>query len=101
MAISNSTDNVTPIPTPKAAKRGPKDIAKQISAVVQSIHVTFCTLEAASAALEKAENDNDLDLWVRAARVVQRCCEDLNTIRDEAVHAEDIANIYAREVANG
>src|SRR5665213_1835515 len=96
-----SAANVSAIKPAKPATRGPKDIATQIAAVARSIHVTFCTLETACAALEKAENDNDLDRWSRAARVVQRCCEDLETIREEADYAESIANIYAREVAGG
>jgi hypothetical protein len=80
------SDNITPITVAAKPKslRGRKETAELLLFSVQKrLHVTFCTLECASAGLDKAENEQDQDLWVRSARVVQRCVEELHEIRDD------------------
>jgi len=87
------SDNVTPIPTPKAVKpkRGPKAVAQALGCIQKKVHVLFCTLEAVSACLEKAENDDDVGRWIRSARVVERCVEDLESLRSDVDDACDLA----------
>jgi hypothetical protein len=90
-------DNVTPLSTSPAAVpvQGPPNLADQIHDLRRSVQDTFCTLEAASAALEKAENESDVDRWIRAARVVEHCCKQLKQIRD------DVDSLRVPEVAHG
>jgi hypothetical protein len=89
------SDNLTPISSAtepmKSKARKDETLEDRLSKIQRSVHVTFCTLEAASAALEKAENEDDADLWIRAARVVERCVGELKEIRDA------IDDIHCRE----
>jgi hypothetical protein len=94
-------DNVTPMLAPKVSKPrpGPKEVAKALGRLQKKVHVTFCTLECASAALQKAEDDQDMDRWIRAGRVVERCVEELESIREDVDSVTDMADIS--EVAHG
>ena len=93
-------DNVTPFPgQPAKPTRGPKEVALALGRIQKEVHVVFCTLECASAGLGKAETDGDMELWIRAARVVERCCEDLESIRADVDEAASIAAYV--EVAHG
>jgi hypothetical protein len=89
-------DNVTPIGyAAKHEEPGPTELAKALDSIQHKVHLTLCTLECASAGLEKAENDDDGDLWVRAARVVERCCAELKEIRGDVDDATSVAVRYA------
>lgn len=93
-------DNVTPIAGAAAKEKGPTDIARELGGIQRKVHVTFCTLECASAGLSKAETDGDPDLWIRAARVVERCCEELMEIREDVDNATMVAARYAALTGN-
>jgi hypothetical protein len=92
-------DNVTPISaavSTKPKKCGPKEVAHALGQIQKKVHLIFCTLECASAGLWKAETDGGLDLWIRAARVVERCVEDLESLREDV---DDAAGMAARSEA--
>lgn len=97
MAISK----VTPI-SPEKAQRV---IADQLREIQGRVSDTFCTLSCAWTALDKAEDDDDKELWSRAGQTVRVCCEQLESIRESIDRVTDQAaywpNLSAQVTNNG
>jgi hypothetical protein len=77
--------------------------AEQLREIARKVHETFCALTCASAALQKAEDEQDFELWSRAGTAVRRCCEELESIRADVDSGEISRALRQKteEVAHG